>query len=124
MKHGDLSIDLAPAVGFRFERLIKTEEGRLNKSVKAFIENVIGHLDANVYIITSGNERKCRAFLLKWGIVYTRVIEAESPLEIPSICIENRLATYYDYDLDILQNVRARGKDRVEAIQWTMQEVL
>lgn len=124
MRQGDLSQDLAPAVGFRFERLIRTEQGKLNKAVKGFIQNVLGRLDSNVYIITTEDERKAIAFCVKWGVPYTRVIQADSLLEIPDICIENHLVSYYDYDTHVLQNVRARGKERTDAIQWTQQEVL
>lgn len=122
MKFGDLSNELAPGLGFRFERVLKTKEGKLNRAAKAYIESV-GRLDVNVYIITTGDERKARLFLYKWGVVYYRLIQADSLLEIPDICNENKLLTYYDTDVNVLQNVRARGRERVEAKLWTAQEV-
>lgn len=124
MRQGDLSSDLAPAVGFRFERLIRTEEGKLNKHVKGFIQNILGNLDANVYIITTNDERKAVAFCWKWGVTYTRLIKADSPLEIPVIANENDLITYYDVDNDIVQNVNSRAKEGVKAELWTSREVL
>lgn len=123
MRAGDISNEVAPAVGIRFERVIRTEEGKLNRAAKAWIQAIIGELDCNVYIITTADERKARSFLYKWNVPYTRVIEAVSTLEIPDITRENELLTYHDIDLDILQNVRARGAKQTEAKQWTVVEI-
>lgn len=122
MKLGDLSNEVAPAVGIRFEHVIRTGDGKLNRSAKAFLETLL-RMDSNVYIITTGPERKAMSFLFKWAVPYTRVIEAESLIEIPLICNEHALLTYYDVDNDILQNVRARGKERTKAALWTAREV-
>lgn len=123
MRGGDLSYDLAPGIGFRFERVVKTEEGKLNRAAKAYMEQVIGKTDSNIYIITTEDERKALLFLVKWKIPYSRLIKADSELEIAQICVENTLLTYYDYDLHVLNNVRSRGKERVQAEQWTKHEV-
>lgn len=124
MKGGDLSNDLAPIVAIRFERLIKTEEGKLNKHMKGFIQKLIGRLDVNVYIITTGNARKCLAFLVKWGVPFSRVLQADSTLEVPDIVNENYVITYYDVDTDMIQNVNSRARKGVKAIQWTHREAL
>lgn len=124
MRGGNISNDIAPAIGFRFERLIKTEEGKLNRHVKGYIEQVIGDLDLNVYIITTNGQRKALSFCYKWGIPYTRIIQADSLLEIPEIVNENSLLTYYDLDLDVVQNVNSRGRKGVKAELWMHPEVL
>lgn len=121
MKGGDLSNEVAPGVGMRFERCIKTVEGRLNRSAKAYLES-LGHIDVNIYIITTGDYRKALAFCVKWAIPCLRVIKADSLLEIPDICNENHLLTYYDMDVNVLQNVRARSRG-VEAKAWTSVEI-
>lgn len=124
MRGGNISNDVAPAIGFRFERLIKTEEGKLNRHVKGYIEQVLGDLDLNVYIITTNGQRKALSFCYKWGIPYTRIIQADSVLEIPDIANENTLLTYYDLDLDVVQNVNSRARKEVKAEQWMHPEVL
>lgn len=121
MRGGDLSSDIAPSVGIRFERVIKTEEGRLNRSAKAYLQSLL-RLDVNVYIITLGDSRRCMAFCAKWGVPYTRVIGADSTLEIPDIVRENDLLSYYDMDETILQNVNSRGTGKVEVKLWTVIE--
>lgn len=123
MKGGDLSNELAPPTGIRFERLIKTEEGKLNRPLKGFIQN-IARLDTNILIITTGNERLAVSFLVKWGIPYGRVIEAVSTLEIPDIVNETGMLTYYDIDVDVIQNVNSRARKGVRAQQWMSLEAL
>lgn len=123
MRNGDLSNEIAPTVGMRFERVIKTGEGKLNRSAKAYLQS-INRLDINVVIITTGADRLAAAFCYKWGVPYFRVVPAESPLEIPDIVREMNMMTYYDLDTDILQNVNSRGGGKVEVKQWTQVSVL
>lgn len=118
MLGGDLSNEMAAGVGFRFERVIKTEEGKLNKSAKAHIQNIL-RLDVNLYIITTGDFRKAVAFCVKWGVPYSRILEAAGPLEIPDIVRENDMLTYYDMDQFVLQNINSRGHGKVQAQLWT-----
>lgn len=122
MKGGDISNDPAPAMGIRFERVIKTSEGKLNRTAKAFIET-LGRLECNIHIITTEDPRRCMAFLVKWRVPFTRVIGADSTLEIPDICREQHLLTYYDLDKDILQNVNSRGAGDIEVKLFDQVEV-
>lgn len=122
MRGGDLSNELAATVGMRFERVIKTEEGKLNRSAKAYLQS-INRLDVNVVIITTGPVRLAASFCLKWGVPYFRIIPAESPLEVPDIVREMDMINYYDIDRDILQNVNSRGGGKVQVKQWTQFEV-
>lgn len=119
MRGGDLSNELAPIVGMRFEGVVKTGGGKLNRAAKAFAQNLVMNAGYNIYIITTGNHRKALMFCVKWGFPWTQVLEADSVLEIPDICIENELRSYYDVDDQVLSNVRGRGKERVQAEQWT-----
>lgn len=122
MRAGDISDEVAPAIGLRFERVIKTEEGKLNRSAKAYLLS-IARLDVNIHILTTGDPRRCMAFCLKWGVPYHRVIGCESTLEIPDVCREQDLLTFYDMDKTILQNINSRGYGKIEAKQWTSVEV-
>lgn len=123
MRGGDLSNEIAPAIAMRFERVIKTEEGKLNKAAKAYLQT-IHRIDVNVYIITTGPERKAIAFLMKWGVPYFRVIECTSTLEIADVCREMDVLTYYDYDVELLNNINSRGHGKIEAKQWTQEHLL
>lgn len=123
MRGGDLSNEVAPTIGMRFERVLRTEEGRLNRSAKAYLESLSRGLGVNVCILTTGDHRKARAFCYKWSIPYNEIVECESTLEIPDVCREKDLLTYYDYDVHILQNVNSRGYGKVDAKQWTAVEV-
>lgn len=118
MRGGDLSNEQAAGLGMRFERVIKTEEGKLNRAAKAYLQTIM-RLDVNVFIITTGDFRKAVAFCVKWGIPYTRVVEAAGTLEIPDIVRENDLVTYYDLDQFVLQNINSRGHGKVDAKLWT-----
>lgn len=122
MLHGELSNETAPGVGMRFERVIKTEEGKLNRSAKAYLQS-INRLDVNLYIITTGDRRKVLAFLVKWGVPYYEVVSADSLFEIADICRELELLTYYDVDKDVLHNVGKRGKIPTKGELWTGYEV-
>lgn len=118
MRDGDLSNDIAPGIGMRFEGVIKTDEGKLNRAAKAYLLS-ISRLDVNVFIITTGDTRRCMAFCLKWGVPYYRVIDASSIHEIPTIVREMNLLTYYDSEKTILQNVNSRGHGNIEVKEWT-----
>lgn len=122
MRGGDLSNDLAPAIGIRFERVLRTEEGRLNKAAKAFIER-ISSVDANIFIVTTGDRRKALAFLTKWRVLFSQVVQADSTLEIPDICREQDFITYYDLDKAIIQNLNTRGNKKTKGELWTLVEV-
>lgn len=119
MRNGDLTNEVAPGIAIRFERVIKTEEGKLNMDAKGFINVLMGRLDVNVYVITTGNRRKAQAFLQKWGVPHTSVIEVETYYEIADVCRENDYLTYYDIDKDALYSVKSRGTAKIEAKQWT-----
>lgn len=123
MRNGDLSDEIAPGIGLRFEGIVKTEEGKLNRSAKAYLQS-IARLDVNVYLITTGDPRRCMAFCVKWGVLGYKVINVTSTLEIPDVVREMGLLTYYDIDDNILANVRSRGQNRVEALRWETFEVL
>lgn len=122
MRGGDLSNELAPAIGFRFEEVIKTAEGKLNRAAKGFIEQV-GRLNTNIYIITTGPQRKALAFIVKWGIPYTHVIEAETRLEVADIAREHDLITFFDVDTEVILNLNTRGNKKVKGELWTHREV-
>lgn len=122
MRNGDLGNELAPSVGCRFERVIKTDEGKLNRSAKAYLET-IGRSLCNVYIITTGDRRKCMSFCAKWGVPYFQVIEAETTFEISDVVREHDMLYYYDMDREILQNVNSRGQGKVKAQLWTSVEL-
>lgn len=123
MKGGDLSADPAPGIGVRFELVLKTQEGRLNRAGKSFLFDLWRDLDINVYIYTTGDRRKAMAFCLKWGIPYTQVIDVETTLEIPLLCMEAQLSTYYDADKDILANVTARAGHITKAELFDKEEL-
>lgn len=118
MKDGDLSNEIAPIVGIRFERVLKTEEGKLNKKAKGFIESFM-NLDVNVYILTMTDSRKTMAFLTKWAVPYNKVISVDSPFEVADVVREHDMLYYYDVDRDVLQNVNSRGGGKVKVQQWT-----
>lgn len=118
MLNGDIGNELAPSVGCRFERVIRTEEGKLNRSAKAYLET-IGRTISNVYLITTGDRRKCMAFCIKWAVPYFQVIECQSTLEIADVVREHDMLYYYDMDVPVLQNVNSRGAGKVEAKLWT-----
>lgn len=122
MRGGDISDEIAPGFGIRFERVIKTDEGKLNRAAKAYLLS-IQRLDANIFILTTGDPRRAMAFCSKWGVPYFQIIGADSELELADICREKALVTYYDMDDRVLQNVRSRGMERVEAKLWTSVEV-
>lgn len=122
MRGGDISNEPAPAMGIRFERVIKTDEGKLNRAAKAYLER-LASMDLTIYIITTGDKRKCLSFLVKWGVVYNNVVEADSLLEISDIARENQFITYYDVDTDVLHNVRSRGQNRTAAELWEHYEI-
>lgn len=122
MRSGDISNEPASAVGMRFERVIKTEEGKLNRSAKAHLQ-YLGRLNINRYVITTGDSRKAIAFLYKWDVPYFRVISADSTLEIPEIVREHDMLAYYDADREIVNNVNSRGHGKVDAKLWTSVEV-
>lgn len=120
MRHGNISNELAPSVGMRFERVIKTEEGKLNRAAKAFLSSK-ALADINTYIITTGEYRKALAFCVKWHIPYTAIIKADSTLEVPDIVREHDMVQYWDTDINILQNVNSRGSGKVDVNQWTLE---
>lgn len=122
MLGGDLDNTLAPSIGIRFERVIKTEEGKLNKAAKGFLESLDVWSRANFYIITTAETRKCLAFLVKWRVPYNKVIGVESSLEIPDVARENDFIVYYDLDKDVLQNINTRGNKKTKGELWTLQE--
>lgn len=124
MKGGDLSNESAPGMGVRFEKVIKTEEGKLNKSLKGYLQYVTRSVDVNIFVITTNDRRRALAFLTKWGVPYNEVIEADSSLEIPDIVRENNLLTYFDLDKELLSNIKARGNEKVRAELWTSQMLL
>lgn len=119
MKFGDLSNDLAPIVGFRFEKVIKKSDGKLNKQVKSYMQDVLLKTGCNLYILTTGDRKKALSFCVKYNIPWTQVIEIDSVLEIPEVCIENKMIVYYDNDGEVVYNVNSRGKERVTAQAWT-----
>lgn len=120
MLGGDISNETAPGVGVRFERIIRTQQGRLNRSAKAYLQSLV-QLDVNIHIITTGDSRKCMAFCAKWAVPYSKVIAAESDLEIPDIVNENVFIYYYDVDKNLLSNVNSRSRGS-EAKLWTQVE--
>lgn len=106
----------------RFEGAIKTDEGKLNRAAKAYLEK-IQDLELTIFVLTTGDYRKCLAYLVKWGIPYHEVIAVDSLFEIADICREHKFVTYYDTDKDVLYNVRTRGKEQVSAELWDKYEV-
>lgn len=122
MKYGDLSREAAASIGVRFEGVIKTQEGKLNRAAKSFLER-LEQLDVMLYVITSGDYRKCLAFLVKWNVPYNKVISVDSLFEIADVCREQEFISYYDADKDIVYNVKSRGKERVAAEIWDKFEV-
>lgn len=121
MKHGDLSNEIAPGVGIRFENIIKTEEGVLNKAAKSYLE-VLSGVDVMIYVLTTGEERKTMAFLYKWAVPYNKVLAVDSLFEIADVCREQKFISYYDVDRDVLHNVRSRGQQRTAAEYWDQYE--
>lgn len=122
MLRGDLTNEPAPGVGIRFERVVKTEEGKLNNSVKSHLQYIVRNVDANIYIITTENSRKAAAFCVKWGVPYRQIVEAVSDLEIPDICNHMELLQYYDLDQRVVQNVNSRSRG-CRAELWMRVEV-
>lgn len=122
MKGGDLSNEVAPTLAIRFERVLRTEEGKLNRSAKAYLQS-LRNIDINVVIITTKDSRKAAAFCYKWGIPYQRIVECDSTLEIPQVCREMDVLTYYDFDIEILQNVNSRGHGKIDVREWIIPEV-
>lgn len=123
MRGGDLSNEVAPAMGIRFERVVKTEEGRLNKALKGYLQSLSRSVDVNVYIISTTERRKALSFLLKWAVPYNEVIHADSLIEIPDIVREHNMLTYYDLDRNVVQNVNSRGSGKIDAKLWTLVQV-
>lgn len=119
MRGGDLSNEIAPGIGIRFERIIKTEEGRLNKKAKGFLED-LASVEYNVYIITTGDRRKCLQFLTKWRIPYSDVFAAETDYEVADIVREHDMLTYWDIDREMLNSVNSRGPGNIKVEQWTL----
>lgn len=120
MRGGDLSNELAPYVGIRFERVIKTEEGLLNRAAKAYIEKIL-RTDVNLVVITN-DRRKALAFLTKWHVPYTQVVQADSRFEIPRICAEWNLISYFDVEPDAIQDVNSISRSTA-AQMWEHYEV-
>lgn len=120
MRGGDLSNQLAPYVGIRFERIIKTDEGQLNRSAKAYMERILGK-EVNLVVI-SNDKRKALAFLTKWHIPYTQVLQADSRFEIPRLCQEWKLISYFDVDPDTIQDVNSLSRETVAQL-WESYEV-
>lgn len=118
MKFGDISNEPAPTVGIRFERIIKTDEGKLNMKAKGYLQS-IWRLDINIAVITTGDERKALSFLSKWGVPYNRIIRAIAPYEVADVVRANDMVEYYDVDKDVLQNVISRGGRKVSVKEWT-----
>lgn len=121
MRHGDISAEPAPGVGFRFDRLIQDEDGKVNKDVRAFMQS-IWRLDVSIWIISTQPRRHVLLFLVKWGVVYNHVVHVESTLEIPSVVRANDLLYYYDTDMNVLLNVESRGNGKVKVKKWTSDE--
>lgn len=119
MRGGDLSNEPATSVGIRFERVIKTSEGKLNRSAKAHMEHMSGSIDVNIYVYTTGDRRTAMAFLVKWGVPYRDVIGVDSDLELAEVVREMDLMTYYDIDRNVLQNINSRGTGRIDTQEWT-----
>lgn len=116
MRSGDLSNELGYIVGIRYEAVLYNF-GKVNQPGKAFLENLF-QTSCNIYLLTLLDERKAKAWCYKWGCPYTQLIQAESLLEIPEICVANKMLAYYDTDDRVLEAVRARGNPRTEAIKW------
>lgn len=119
MRNGDLSNEIAPSMGLRFEGCIKTAEGKLNKTAKAYLGQLGRNVDVNIIVITTGDRRKALSFLVKWTVPYTRVVQADSLLEIPDIVRENDMIEYWDMDREIVQNVNSRGSGKINSKLWT-----
>lgn len=117
MRFGNLSNELAHAVGVRFEHVIYNF-GEVNKPGKAFCENLLQQ-HCNLYLVSLLPERKVRAWCYKWGVMYTNILAADSTLEIPPLCQAHHMLAYFDTDDRVLQAVRERGSPRVEARKWT-----
>lgn len=118
MFKGDLDNQLAQGIGVRFEECIKRQDGSLDRSMKASMLTWMRNIDANIYVITTGNERKAAAFCLKWGVPYSKVIPVDSTLEIPDVVREMDMRSYWDQDKSILQNVNTRGHGKIRVEQW------
>lgn len=116
MDRGDLSNDLAPAVGVRFEHVLYNF-GKVNEPGKAYVESLLRR-DINLYLYTTLPDRKVRAWCYHWGVLYTRVISAESTLEIPELCRAHKLMLYVDTDDHILQAVSERGNPQIQIKKW------
>lgn len=123
MKNGNLSDRPSPAIAFRFEGILKTQTGQLNRAGKAKVEDIFNKRDCNIYIVTTEDDRKAKLFCIKWGIPYAHIVVADSKLEIPLICLENKLLRYYDSDKDIVSNVKARAQHVTDAFIFDTVEV-
>lgn len=123
LKGGNLSNKAGYSIGIRFEGVVQIGlEKKKNPHAIAYIEYLFNQGDINVFLITLGDERKAMSFCYKWGIPYTRIIKADSYLEIPDICLAHNLITYYDIDTNILEQVGNRGKLRTKAEKWISPE--
>lgn len=107
MRLGDLSNEMAPATGFRFEGIIKTADGHLNSHGKGFLMSLMADSRFNCYLVTTKDPRKAHAFCLKWGVPYSSIIEVVE-LEIPDVVRERKMVAYWDMDKEVLLNVNAR----------------
>lgn len=116
MRGGELSNELGTTLGIRFENVVY-DFGKVNQPGKAFLEH-LQSTNINVYLVTLLEERKAHAWCYKWGIVYQRVIQADSTLEIPDIAVANKFLVYYDTDDRILEAVSARGNPQTKAVKW------
>lgn len=115
MRGGNLSNELAPAMGIRFENIIKTVDGKLNRAAKAYLEKLDSQ-DIRLVVITT-DKRRALAFMTKWRVPYSQVLEAESSYEIAELCRENDFIFYFDVDTDVLHSVRSRGP-KIAAEKW------
>lgn len=116
MKHGDLSNEMAPVIGLRFENIVYNF-GKVNGPGKALCEGLLSR-DCNLYLFSTLPERKVASWCYKWGLGYTRIIEAAGPLEIPELCINHHLTVYYDTDERLLAEVSMRGNPQIRTIKW------
>lgn len=118
MRGGDLTSQLAPAVGVIFEEIVRDfTTGKPNPPGKAFLESLVNK-NFNIYLLTLMDERKTRAFCFKWAIPYTNVIQCDSVLEVPEVCWAHHLSVFYSTNERLLESVRSRGNPRCEAKKW------
>lgn len=121
MKWGDISNEPAPAIGIRFEEIIRRgDDGKLNRTGKAFCERLVGR-DVALVLFTTGTTRKAQAYSYKWGVPYNGICAVDSVLELVQVCIEQKLIQYWDTDKDILSKINARHRG-TEIRLWTLQD--